>query len=150
MILPSSVMAQVIDICSPTGSFPKTVVVDANVLYFVHYVKRLRYHYVHNLATIRGHVDTYVQSARRTVTMLPAVRTADPFSATFQRWRSSTADIGDAALVTEAKWAGVSDVLSDDADFVTFEGIQLYTANRAVVAAASAAGKLTRGSDKRP
>jgi len=109
------------------------------------YVKKLRYHYSDRLSAIRANVETYLQSARRNVELLPAVSTnVDAFSATVQTWRSSTADIGDAALVAEAKRAGAPHIISDDADFVSFEGIHLYSANPAVVAAASQSNKLIR------
>ncbi len=225
MISASSVKAQVIDIRSTTETFPRTVVADANVLYFVYYdftslsdagvgmpssnqqqsyskwwaqalnrhvtlcstattfaefvqlvervelqcywvtdpnhpeldpnnpgqpfspkyVKKLRYHYSDRLSAIRTNVETYLQSARRNVELLPAASgNVDAFSATVQTWRSSTADIGDAALVAEAKRAGAPHIISDDADFVSFEGIHLYSANPAVVAAASQSNKLTR------
>jgi predicted nucleic-acid-binding protein len=109
------------------------------------YVKNVRYHYRDRLAAIRANVETYLHSARRNVELLPAINSnVDPFTATVQTWRSSTADISDAVLVAEAKRAGVPNIVSDDADFVSFEGIHLYSANPAVIAVASQSNKLIR------
>jgi hypothetical protein len=223
MISPSSVNAQVVDIRSTSKSLPKSVVADANVLYFVYYdfaslsgagvalpsfrqrnfysawfaralssgvtlcatyttfaeyvhlvermelnchwvtdpnkpeldpanpgqsfspqyVKKLRYHYHDRLQVIRANVETYLKSVQKNVALLPALR-GDGFGAVIQAWSSSSSDIGDAALVAEAKLAGIPRVISDDADFVSFDGIQLYTANSGVISAAAQANKLLR------
>jgi hypothetical protein len=223
MISASSVKAEVVDIRGNTASFPRTVVADANVLYFIYYdfaslaaagaavpphrqrqpyhkwwtqalncqvtlcstgsafsefvhlvermelqsewitdphrpeldpdnpgqpfspkyVKNLRYHYRDRLPAIRANAETYLASARKTVELLPEItKGVDTFNATIRAWCSSTADIRDAELVTEAKRAGVSHIVSDDADFVSFDGIRLYSANSAAVAAASESKKL--------
>jgi len=57
-------------------------------------------------------------------------------------WVESTADFGDAHLVATAKGAGIANILSDDADLITFEGIAVYTANQTAIGAAQASGKL--------
>ena len=41
-----------------------------------------------------------------------------------------------------AKRAGIANILSDDADLISFEGIVVYTANQTAIGAAQASGRL--------
>ncbi len=107
------------------------------------YVKMLRSHYHDRLPVIRTNVETVLRSAQKAVAILPGLGSdADRFEATVREWMSSTADIGDATLVAEAKRAGLPHIISDDADFVSFDGITLYTANDNAVAAAAQSNTL--------
>ncbi|MFI5455286.1 MAG: hypothetical protein ACHRXM_07515 [Isosphaerales bacterium] len=101
------------------------------------YLKTLRYHYHDHLSRVRADVMTVLRSVRKDVELLPRVREdPDPFDATTQAWLSSIAEIGDAAMVAEARRAGPVHVVSDDADLLSFDGITLYTANQRAVDAA--------------
>ncbi|MDP8233555.1 MAG: hypothetical protein P9M06_01970 [Candidatus Saelkia tenebricola] len=51
-------------------------------------------------------------------------------------WQSSNlADINDAAMIVEAKKLGIKAIISDDSDFISFKGIDLYTANDVAIEA---------------
>ena len=53
-------------------------------------------------------------------------------------------DPGDALQLAEARRCNVLNVVSDDSDFATVEGITLFTANERVLLAASKAGRTSR------
>ena len=56
----------------------------------------------------------------------------------------SAVDPYDALMIEAALRAGVTQVLTDDGDFCTLSGITMFTANRGVLQAAKAAGKLVK------
>jgi predicted nucleic acid-binding protein len=108
------------------------------------YVKKLRYHYSDRLQGIRESVvEITLRSIRKQLDYMPRREQEEPeFQRTLDAWRLSAADVTDASLVVRAKQAGVTSILSDDADLISFEGITLYTANRKAIDAAKWARKL--------
>lgn len=107
------------------------------------YSKVVRYYYHQHLQAIREEVDTTLQSLKKNVRVLPQVgQDEQALDRTMRAWVVSSADFGDAALVAASKRAGISHIVSDDADLVSFDGIILYTANRKALEAAALAGKL--------
>jgi hypothetical protein len=105
--------------------------------------KEARYQYASNLALIRANVATAVVAVRRLVSIIakPASE-GNELTECLNIWQSSLADYADSILIARAKSVGITDVLSDDADLATFDGIRLYTANGSVIQAARQAGKL--------
>lgn len=57
--------------------------------------------------------------------------------------RSSRLDAYDAAYVLDAGKAGVMSILSDDSDFASVAGLQIFTANRRMIQEARKAGRLS-------
>jgi predicted nucleic acid-binding protein len=107
------------------------------------FTKVVRYHYHGQLQSIRGSVETTLASARKNVNVLPRIgQDEEALNRAIQVWVKSAADFADAGLVAHAKGAGIVNVVSDDADLMTFEGITVYTANRNAIDAARNAGKL--------
>jgi hypothetical protein len=107
------------------------------------YTKTVRYHYHGQVKPIREGVETTLASTRKNVNILPRVGQDDAaLNRAIQLWVESAADFGDANLVATAKSAGIANILSDDADLITFEGIVVYTANQTAIRAAQASGKL--------
>jgi len=60
------------------------------------------------------------------------------------KWQSTIADPEDAAQLVNALASGISAVISDDSDWVSIEGITLFTANQIAIRAAKLAGKFRR------
>jgi predicted nucleic acid-binding protein len=82
-------------------------------------------------------------AACKRVELLPKFKGAEEeLTRAVEEWASSAGDFTDALLVGAAKFADITDILSDDVDLVTFEGITVYTANRNSIDAADVAGKL--------
>jgi len=107
------------------------------------YTKTVRNHYRGQIKPIREGVETTLASTRKSVNILPRVGQDEvALNRAIQVWVESAADFGDAHLVATAKGAGIANILSDDADLITFEGIVVYTANQTAIAAAQASGKL--------
>lgn len=106
------------------------------------YTKTVRNHYRGQIKPIREGVETTLASTRKSVNILPRVGQDAALNRAIQVWVESTADFGDAHLVATAKGAGIANILSDDADLITFEGIVVYTANQTAIGAAQASGKL--------
>ena len=105
--------------------------------------KCARYHYAAHLLTIRSDIETIVRSMLRSISLLdPAASAAAERAAASTAWLNSLGDFPDAMLVSSALSQGVDCFLSDDSDFATFSGTTLYTANRRIIHAARAAGKL--------
>lgn len=57
-------------------------------------------------------------------------------------WLGSVSDPGDALLVANAKANGINNIISDDQDLSTVDGLVLYTANRTVIDTARNIGRL--------
>ncbi|MFH1674377.1 MAG: PIN domain-containing protein [Pseudomonadota bacterium] len=102
--------------------------------------------YRHNLADERSRVFSEIQAAWSQVTAL-----ADPLSITIDepttadalnRFQSEEVDGYDLFILESMKNHGVVQVITDDGDFATVSGIQVFTANRNVIAAARDQGKL--------
>jgi len=107
------------------------------------YTKTVRNHYHGQIKPIREGVETTLASTRKSVNILPRVGQDEAaLNRAIQVWVESAADFGDAHLVATAKGAGIANILSDDADLITFEGIVVYTANQTAIGAAQASGKL--------
>ena len=99
--------------------------------------------YADRLGKIRQDALSFLQSARKTVDLLPSTRKApDALDHAKAEWGQSAGDFGDALMVAVAKEATIRNVLADDIDLLTFDGITVYTANQTAIQDAKAAGKL--------
>jgi predicted nucleic acid-binding protein len=88
------------------------------------YTKTIRNHYYGQIKPIREGVETTLASTRKNVNILPRVGQDEAaLNRAIQLWVESAADFGDANLVATAKSAGIANILSDDADLISFEGI---------------------------
>lgn len=102
--------------------------------------------YRHNFPTERNQVKAEIQAAWGQVTSL-----ADPLTVTIDdptttaalaRCQSERVDGYDLFILESMKNHGVVQVITDDGDFTTVPGIQVFTANRNVISAARNQGKL--------
>jgi hypothetical protein len=99
-----------------------------------------------DLATVRRRVRSFVDSVCKNVALLPQAGSAEAaHAAAVSTWTSSAGDYADAALVSEAKQAGIFHVLADDIDLLWFDGITVWTANSRAVNAARDVGKVIAG-----
>lgn len=100
----------------------------------------------HNLAIQRGRVVSEVQAAWAQVTSLsePLSVTIDSPTATaaLNRLQIEKVDGYDLFILESMRSHGVVQVITDDGDFATVPGIQVFTANRNVIQAARAQGRL--------
>jgi predicted nucleic acid-binding protein len=100
----------------------------------------------HNLAGQRGRVVSEVQAARAQVASLaePLTVTIDSPTATaaLNRLQTEKVDGYDLFILESMRSHGVVQVITDDGDFATVPGIQVFTANRNVIQAARAQGRL--------
>jgi len=104
--------------------------------------------YRHNLSGERSRVYSEIQAAWGQVTAL-----ADPLTITIDalatadalnRFQSEKVDGYDLFFLESMKNHGVVRVITDDGDFATVPGIQVFTANRNVINAARSQGKLLK------
>jgi predicted nucleic acid-binding protein len=102
--------------------------------------------YRHNLAAERSRVFAEIQAAWSQVTAL-----ADALSVTIdtpttdaalRRFQTEKVDGYDLFMLEAMKNHGVVQVITDDGDFTTVSGIQVFTANRNVISTARTQGKL--------
>lgn len=102
--------------------------------------------YRHNLPAERANVATEVKTAWDQVKLLaePLDLVVDDPTAdsALARFRNEPLDGYDLFMVEVIAKAGIVQVLTDDGDYCTVPGIQVFTANQRVIAAAGAAGKL--------
>ncbi|MBN2337941.1 MAG: PIN domain-containing protein [Acidobacteria bacterium] len=102
--------------------------------------------YRHNLPAERAQVFAEVQAACGLVTTLaePLTVTIDSPTATsaLNRLQSERVDGYDLFILESMRSHGVVQVITDDGDFATVPGIQVFTANRNVIQAARAQGRL--------
>lgn len=102
--------------------------------------------YRHNLPAERAQVFAEVQAACGLVTTLaePLTVTIDSPTATsaLNRLQTEKVDGYDLFILESMRSHGVVQVITDDGDFATVPGIQLFTANRKVIQAARAQGRL--------
>lgn len=100
----------------------------------------------HNQPTERANVVAQVQSAWSVVKAmsLPLDVAVDDLTtdAALTRFQTQPLDGYDLFILEAMNKAGIVQILSDDRDFCTVSGIQLFTANANVVAAARAQNKL--------
>lgn len=100
----------------------------------------------HNLVGQRGRVVSEVQAAWAQVTSLaePLIITIDPPMATsaLNRLQAEKVDGYDLFILESMRHYGVVQVITDDGDFATVPGIQVFTANRNVIQTARAQGRL--------
>jgi predicted nucleic acid-binding protein len=107
------------------------------------YTKTVRYYYHAQIKSLRESVETTLDSARKSIAILPRVgQDEEVLNRAIREWVLSAADFADADLVASAKGAGIRNIVSDDADLISFEGITVYTANQNAVESAQIAGKL--------
>lgn len=102
--------------------------------------------YRHNLPSERSRVASEIQAAWGQVTSLagPISITIDPQTTTaaLNRCQSEKVDGYDLFILESMKNHSVVQVITDDGDFATVPGIQVFTANRTVLNAARNQGKL--------
>lgn len=102
--------------------------------------------YRHNLPAERAQVFAEVQAACGLVTTLaePLTVTIDSPTATaaLNRLQTEKVDGYDLFILESMRNHGVVQVITDDGDFVTVPGIQVFTANRNVIQAARTQGRL--------
>jgi predicted nucleic acid-binding protein len=100
----------------------------------------------HNLVGQRGRVVSEVQAAWAQVASLaePLTLTIDSPTATsaLNRLQTEKVDGYDLFILESMRSHGVVQVITDDGDFATVPGIQVFTANRNVIQAARAQGRL--------
>lgn len=103
--------------------------------------------YRHNLPAERAQVFSEVQAACGLVVTLaePLTVTIDSPTATaaLNRLQTEKVDGYDLFILESMRSHGVVQVITDDGDFATVPGIQVFTANRRVIHAAQAQRKLT-------
>lgn len=105
--------------------------------------KQARYTYAAQLSRSRQDAISFLVQARKSLRLLPQFKNeTDQLDQAVNEWKSSTGDFADALMVANAKYAMVKDLLADDIDLLSFDGITVYTANRTSLQDASAAGKL--------
>ena len=102
--------------------------------------------YRHNLSGERSRVASEIKAAWGQVVSLadPLAVTIDDITATaaLNRLQTEKLDGYDLFILESMKNHGVVQVITDDGDFATVSGIQVFTANRNVIAAAKDQGKL--------
>ena len=100
----------------------------------------------HNFPAERGHVVTEIRSAWSQVKAIatPAdVLVNDALTdAVITRIQTEALDVYDLFLSEAGSAAGVSQVVTDDGDYCCIPGIQMFTSNQSVIAAAQAQGRL--------
>ena len=102
--------------------------------------------YRHNLPAERAQVFAEVQAACGLVTTLaePLTTTIDSpmTTAALSRMKTEKVDGYDLFILESMRSHGLVQVITDDGDFATDHGLQVFTANRNVVQAARIQGKL--------
>jgi predicted nucleic acid-binding protein len=102
--------------------------------------------YRHNLSAERSRIVSEVQAAWGQIKSL-----AEPLSlavdepttdAALARFQKANVDGYDLFILETMKSNGVLQVITDDGDFTTVSGIQVFTANRNVISSARAQGRL--------
>lgn len=104
--------------------------------------------YRHNLPNERAQVCAEIRAACGLVTSLaePLAITIDypTFNAALNRLHTEKVDGYDLFILECMKNNGVVQLITDDGDFVTVPGIQVFTANRNAIQAARVQGKLLK------
>jgi hypothetical protein len=104
--------------------------------------------YRHNLPAERANVVAEVQAAWAQVKSMSdplAVTVDDPSTdAALLRFQSQPLDGYDLFILEGMSNGKVTQILTDDADYCTVPGIEVFTANRNVVHAAAAQGRLLK------
>lgn len=102
--------------------------------------------YRHNLGTERCRVVKEIQAAWGQVKSLgePMAATIDDptCNCALTRFQTQLVDGYDLFILETMQQNGVAQVITDDCDFATIPGIEVFTANRNVIQAASAQGRL--------
>lgn len=102
-------------------------------------LKDARYKYASDMPKIRGKVGQIFQAATKYVQQLPKPQSADSeVEKALLVWTQSFGDFGDAMLVAAAHRVPVLNILSEDADLLSFKGVTLYTANKKAINASIA------------
>jgi len=100
----------------------------------------------HNFANERSRIVSEIQASWGQVTSLAApldiTIDADTTNAALGRLQTEKVDGYDLFILEAMKNNGVVQIITDDGDFATVSGIQVFTANRNVITAARNQGKL--------
>jgi hypothetical protein len=104
---------------------------------------RERGYLAHRLEPVREQVKIHLDVIQRHFHLLSDPPWTIPFvGCLYEEWSRGLIDATDAALVSEAKAAGIPHIISDDAEFCAVPDIRLYTANHTAINAARQAGRL--------
>jgi len=117
---------------------------EGNTTFNTRCCKAARYRYQSRGDKFRNFVRATLKSIEKTVTILkqPCGDLVN-HALVENQWAVTLTDFMDATMIEIARWHGVTDFLSDDADLVTVPGITVYTANASAVRAAQMAGRLS-------
>lgn len=97
-------------------------------------IKQLRQLYYTEYQEIKKSLITYFAVIMKTFKLINCEESIDKFlSNCLLEWQNAFSGITDASMVAEAKKFGINSILSDDSDFVSFQGIKLYTANNLAI-----------------
>lgn len=109
-------------------------------------IKDLRTAYPEDYAICQARVLTYLGAVRKAYQTIPATMVDEhAFWTQWEgAWQQTVADPVDIAQAVDALAADISAVISDDSDWVSIEGIRLFTANAIAIQAARLAGRLIR------
>jgi predicted nucleic acid-binding protein len=104
--------------------------------------------YRHNIPTERSRIASEVQAAWDSVKdmaeIIPVTIDEPTTDAAVLRYQTEKVDGYDLFMLEAMTAHGVVQIITDDGDFVTVPGIRVFTANRNVVQAAQAQGKIVR------
>jgi len=108
-------------------------------------VKAIRRTYRAEYLLCQERVLTYLAAVRKAYRLIAMVGNdaVSYWPAWDVAWPRTVADPEDVGQLVDAVATGLSQVLSDDADWVSLDGITLYTANAVAIRAAQLAGRLT-------
>jgi hypothetical protein len=94
----------------------------------------MRLNYYEKFSVIKNCLTTYLFAISKTFKLLNYDIPIDRFLAEFmQQWKNAISGSTDAMIIAEAKQKGINSILSDDSEFISFDGIKLYTANNIAI-----------------
>ncbi len=99
---------------------------------------------------VQDRVLTYAQQVEKRFRLFGGPSALPERLAVFSAaWLGSACDPGDASLTADARANGILNILSDDQDFASLDGITLYTANQTVIDTAKGLNRLVTGKARR-
>lgn len=105
--------------------------------------KSARYQYLNMLESVRKRICTHLASLRKHVRVMADPRSPETAVDTYLvDWSVCAGDFPDSVAVSIAKQHGIPQIVTDDQDFLTMEGVIVYTANVQAIADATRAGKM--------
>lgn len=101
-------------------------------------LKEFREKFQSDLSRIRGNTAVIVAGTMKAVALVPEPTVQEVIGV----WQGSSADLSDAVLVASAMKSGITAVVSNDAAFLSFASIDLYTGNASALKTAEGNGSL--------